>query len=183
MKPIYLHLSGALALSFTLAACIPSAPEPTPAPTPTPTPSPAPAPPPTVVQPVYDNWMDAPQTPGDWTYRRDSSGTMAMFGEAQGEPRFALRCNPQARTVTLLRAGDASGNISMTIRTETQDRSLRASPGGDQLPYLEADVPARDALLDAMALSKGRFAIETAGQPALYIPAWAEVTRVIEDCR
>ena len=182
MKPIYLHLTGALALSFTLAACIPSAPEPAPAPAPTPTPAPPP-PPPTVVQPVFDNWMDAPQTPGDWTYRRDSSGTMAMFGAAQSDPQFALRCNLQARTVTLLRAGNAPSNVAMTVRTETQDRTLQAAPGGDQLPYLEANLPARDALLDAMALSKGRFAVEIAGQPTLYIPAWAEVTRVIEDCR
>jgi hypothetical protein len=34
-----------------------------------------------------------------------------------------------------------------------------------------------------MALSKGRFAVQTLGLPALYIPAWPEITRVIEDCR
>ena len=38
MKPIYVHLGGALALSFTIAACVP-APDSTPAPTPTPTPT------------------------------------------------------------------------------------------------------------------------------------------------
>ncbi len=44
-------------------------------------------------------------------------------------------------------------------------------------------IPARDPILDAMALTKGRFAIEAQGTQTLYIPAWAEVTRVIEDCR
>ncbi|WP_345907778.1 hypothetical protein [Sphingomonas sp. UBA4815] len=40
-----------------------------------------------------------------------------------------------------------------------------------------------DRLLDAMAFSRGRFTIEQAGQPPLIIPAYAEVGRVIEDCR
>ena len=38
-------------------------------------------------------------------------------------------------------------------------------------------------LLDAMAITRGRFAVEVEGEPGLYVPAWAEVTRVIEDCR
>ncbi len=41
----------------------------------------------------------------------------------------------------------------------------------------------RDPLLDAMAITRGRFAVEVEGETPLYLPAWAEVTRVIEDCR
>ena len=48
---------------------------------------------------------------------------------------------------------------------------------------LAVTLDARDPLLDAMAFSRGRFAIEVAGQPALYLPSWSEVGRVIEDCR
>ncbi|MDG2003332.1 MAG: hypothetical protein P8J20_08375 [Novosphingobium sp.] len=44
-------------------------------------------------------------------------------------------------------------------------------------------LPASDPLLDAMAFSRGRFAVETAGLPTLYVPSWPEVSRVIEDCR
>jgi hypothetical protein len=44
-------------------------------------------------------------------------------------------------------------------------------------------VPAQDPLLDAMAFSKGRFAVESAGLATLYVPPYPEVTRVIEDCR
>ena len=40
-----------------------------------------------------------------------------------------------------------------------------------------------DPLLDAMAITKGRFAVAAPGEPTLYLPAWAEVSRVIEDCR
>ena len=73
--------------------------------------------------------------------------------------------------------------VSMRIRTETLTRVLAARPEGDGLSYLVARVPARDPLLDAMALSKGRFAVDIAGGGTLYLPSWAEVTRVIEDCR
>jgi hypothetical protein len=34
-----------------------------------------------------------------------------------------------------------------------------------------------------MALSKGRFAVEVDGEAPLYLPSYAEVSRVIEDCR
>jgi hypothetical protein len=34
-----------------------------------------------------------------------------------------------------------------------------------------------------MAYSRGRFAVEINGLPTLYLPSWAEVGRVIEDCR
>jgi hypothetical protein len=50
-------------------------------------------------------------------------------------------------------------------------------------PVIAATLTARDALLDAMAFSRGRFAIETQSLPTLYVPSWPEVSKVIEDCR
>jgi len=38
-------------------------------------------------------------------------------------------------------------------------------------------------VLDQIAYSRGRFAIEIAGLEPLIVPAWPEVGRVIEDCR
>lgn len=71
----------------------------------------------------------------------------------------------------------------MRIRTETTERLLTANPSSDGRPLLIVELAAQDRLLDAMAFSRGRFAVETGGLPTLYLPAWAEVTRVIEDCR
>jgi hypothetical protein len=48
---------------------------------------------------------------------------------------------------------------------------------------VRAELAASDPLLDAMAFTKGRFAVETAGQETLYVPAYPEISRVIEDCR
>jgi hypothetical protein len=135
-------------------------------------------------QPRYSNWQDAPQTPGDWIYAATAQSTSATFGAAGREPRFRMSCDRTSRRITLARLGitAAEGNM-MTIRTETVDRALPTlTPDRSVLETL-AYLPASDPLLDAIAFSKGRFAVETAGMPTLYLPSWPEVTRVIEDCR
>ena len=182
MKPVYAHLSGALALSFALAACVP-APAPTPAPTPTPASRPSPTPSPVVQAPRYDSYLDAPQTPGDWTYRKVASGGIAQFGQPGTGPSFLLACDRSRNEIELWRPGTASSAVQMRIHTETGIRVLSASQAEDTSPYLVATLNARDPLLDAMAVTKGRFAVETQGLPTLYLPSWAEVTRVVEDCR
>jgi hypothetical protein len=44
-------------------------------------------------------------------------------------------------------------------------------------------VSAYDPLLDAMAFSRGRVGLSALSLPTLIVPAWAEVARVVEDCR
>ncbi len=87
MKPIYLHLGGALALSFTIAACVP-APQPTPAPTPAPTPvaTTPPAPPPMPAPAPAENWIDRPQTAGNWTYSDLGENALAQSAQSSGPP-------------------------------------------------------------------------------------------------
>lgn len=186
MKVSHNAIARALLLSSAMfaAGCVP-APDSTPAPTPAPvqtSPPPAPAPSP-MPAPAPENWIDAARTPGDWTYRSATGGSVALYGEAQTDARFSIRCDSSARSITFSRAGNAASTVPMRILTETAQRTLNAQPTGGGLPYLTVTVPARDPLLDAMALTKGRFAVEVAGTPTLYLPAWAEVTRVIEDCR
>ena len=171
-------------LAFCLAAACCAAPseERVPAPRQVALPQPTPPAPVPVAQPVYDDWMDAPRTPGDWSYRTVGANSVASYGEPGSEPRFALGCDRSARAVTLSRAAEAAAPVELRIRTETRDGTLTASPGSASLPTVATRLPASDPLLAAMAFSKGRFAIETPGAPTLYIPAWPEVTRVIEDC-
>jgi hypothetical protein len=179
------YAGAALALTFGIAACVP-APDSTPAPTPTPTPvsrAPAPAP-----APTYDNWMDAPQTQGDWAYNDLGFGTQALFSDGP-TMKLVMQClvdDPASETkrIAIGRPGNFSEATQFRIATETTSRSLPArafkfGPTSGAAVFLNAN----DPLLDAMALTKGRFAVETTGHPTLYLPAWAEVTRVIEDCR
>ena len=178
MKPIPTHSAAALMLTFVAVACVPRVAPPPVQIRPVPAPAPPPAP-----APVYDSWMDAPQTAGDWTYRLQGGAGTASFGEVAGQARFTMHCDRAARTVVLARAGQSSGAAHMVVRTESQTRSLAAVAAGTTPQQIEARLDANDRLLDAMALSKGRFAIEVPGTATLYLPSWAEVTRVIEDCR
>jgi hypothetical protein len=68
----------------------------------------------------------------------------------------------------------------MTIVTQTQTRAFNATA---QSGVVSVALQSRDPLLDAMAFSRGRFAVEVTGWPTLYVPSWTEVSRVIEDCR
>jgi hypothetical protein len=165
-----------------LAACVPPpAPAPAPAPTPTSTVARPVTPPP---QPTYQNWMDAPQTPGDWFYIPQAGASIAAFGPAERQPWFAMRCDMSSRTVSIGRASASTMAQPMTIRTESATRTFSANPAQGSIEHLVATaLPAADPFLDAMAFSKGRFAVEVAGEATLYLPSWPEVTRVIEDCR
>jgi len=175
--------AATLALAV-LAACVPSVQPPPPRPAPAPSPTPTRAPPPPVASPSFDNWMDAPRTPGDWFYKAIPPYSYAAYGRSDTDFAFVLRCDRANRLVSLGRVSGQQGQQPMQIRTETLTRLLTAAPRrGSMETLLAADLPAADALLDAMAISKGRFAVEVPGETTLYLPSWPEVTRVIEDCR
>lgn len=150
----------------------PPAPRPTPAPTATVLPPPAPA-----------DWRDAALTPGDWSYGQDASGSVAAFGEPGANALMILRCDRANRLVQLDRAGAAGAPLPMTLVTTSMTRPLSATPVPGNPPVLRATFAAQDSALDAMAYSRGRFAVEVNGLPTLIVPAWEEVDRVIEDCR
>lgn len=170
-----------LAALAALSACVTPPAAPPPAPAPAPAPSPVPAPPPT---PAYSNWMEAPQTPGDWFYIPQTGASIAAFGPAERQPWFAMRCDPASRTISIGRTSASMASQPMTIRTESATRTFAANPAQGSVEHLvAASVPAADPFLDAMAFSKGRFAVEVGGEPTLYLPSWPEVSRVIEDCR
>jgi hypothetical protein len=94
-----------------------------------------------------------------------------------------LRCDAATRRVTLTRAGAATGALPLTVITTTATRPLEATPVPGDPSRVGVTFSAGDPALDAMAFSRGRFAIEVTGLPALYLPAWPEVGRVVDDCR
>jgi hypothetical protein len=178
-----------LALSLALAACAPAAKAPpasltlaaaaVPAPT-----RPAPAAP-LPAEPSI-GWMDTPITQGAWQYRDFGAGMgkRAEFLDPPNGTYFSFDCvtYPNGPEILFTRFGrPTKPTLLMTIRTETAQRALTAQRFGAET--IMVAVPASDSLLDAIALSKGRFAVEVEGEAPLYLPSWAEVSRVIEDCR
>lgn len=167
-------LASTLVLATALTGCIPAT-------TPPQAPPPAQPQPPRAVptpRPVSgSDWRDWPLTPGDWRYQRTAQGSAATFGTPNA-PRLTLSCDPRNHSVRLGRPGSTAGG--WTIRTSSTVRNVTAQAGA---AGAELGLAANDGLLDAMAFSRGRFTVEQAGQPTLVIPAYAEIGRVIEDCR
>lgn len=171
-----------LILSCTLlaAACTPPAqiPEASSSPQPPVVSAPAPAPQP---QQPQGKWTDWPITPGDWVYRQDSRGSIALFGQSGRDALVTLRCDRSRARIYLTRqSGQRSAN--MAVRTSARLKNASAVTTGGAPAYLALEMMPNDPILAAMAYSRGRFAIETGGEVSAAIPVWSEIGRVIEDC-
>lgn len=173
-------LSVAL-IPLAMAGCV-SAPETT-APPPPP-PRAAPPPPPTPA-PKAANWEDWRATPGDWAYRKDARGSVALFGQPGTNALFVVRCDQSAARIYFSRGGSFPVGQSgqMTIRTSSTARALSAGNSSESPPYIASELVASDKLLDAMAYSRGKFVVSVRGSDDIVVPTWAEFARVVEDCR
>jgi hypothetical protein len=166
-----------LASLCALAACgrvVPDA-----EPPPVATPSPRPNPPPVLAPPPAAAWDLEPATPGTWTHRMAGRVSVAEFVSPQGRTLFQLTCTA-SREVELAATGVAPGARAMTVRTRTLERTV---PADAREGAVATRLNPGDPLLAAMAYSRGRFAVEVPGLPALYLPSWPEVTRVVDDCQ
>ena len=174
-----------------VSACVPASAPPassggqvTPAPRPVqpapqPQPQPAPAPPAGTWQTDWTYW---PVTPGDWVYRQDERGSIALFGPLGQNALVSLRCDRAQGALFLSRQGQANGGTTITLRASQGLETFTATQAGDS-PYIAAAIAPANPMLDKLAYSRGRFVVESPGLPPLKLPSWAEVSRVIEDCR
>lgn len=183
MRRLSLASSAAL---LALAGCsstaiVPPSAERAPAPAPRPAPMPAPAPTPTPTQAPGADWRDWALTPGNWVYRREARGSVALYGRSGADPEASLRCDTANGRLVLARRGE--GPMALTVRTSSTLKTLTAERIAASPGYVAAELAARDPLVDAMGFSRGRFIIESRGAPTLVLPAWPEILRVAEDCR
>jgi len=178
--PSFAALSPLLIL---LGSCVgPAQRAPAPAPTPAPRPGPA-APPiaPATRAPVATEWQNRSTTPGTWTYRTEPTGTVALFGSSPAAAMLTFRCDKASRRIIVSRVGTGQG--AMTLRTSYGAVLWPTTSVAAPQPQVQAIRAASDATLDQIAYSRGKFAVEVQGLAPLILPAWAEVARVIEDCR
>ncbi len=149
-------------------------------------PAPPPAPrltPATVPTPA--DWQDRPAAAGQWAYRPDGKGSIALFGPAGADARFAIRCDLSAKRIYLTHPGQfpSGEGGKMLVRASTSMKSFEAGNTGGAPALIGASVDPRDPQLDAMAFSRGTFLIGIKGMADLILPAWPEIARVVEDCR
>jgi hypothetical protein len=129
-------------------------------------------------------WIDWPITQGDWVYRSDDRGSVALFGPAGRDAIVTLRCDRSRARLYFSRADDAGtrgGNMS--IRASSALKQFSAQSVGGTPAYIAAEIAPGDSFLDAMIYTRGRIAVEAAGQQSIAIPVWSEIAKVVEDCR
>ena len=181
-RPLLTAVALSTVLAALLASCASPPPPPPPRPIPRPQPSYTPPPAPTPVRPAPD-WRDRPITPGDWRWSRIGGASSARFGEGGNGALLEFRCDRAAGVVLLIRSGAMGGPTPMTVTTTSTARAVTGQPLAGSQPALVVALPVRDALLDAIVFSRGRFAVEARGLAPIYAPTWPEIARVVEDCR
>ncbi|HEY6048087.1 MAG TPA: hypothetical protein VIV07_03475 [Sphingomicrobium sp.] len=118
---------------------------------------------------------------GQWVYSSSSGGSAAVFTDESARPQLTIRCTRLSRQVTIAKPATAA-SPTLNVWTATQVRSLPASFDA-ATQQLSVSLAAFDPSLDAIAYSRGRLGIGLAGAAPLVVPAWADVARVVEDCR
>jgi len=118
---------------------------------------------------------------GNWTYAKSPDGSEATFVGATNQPQIIFHCALATRRVTIAKPATAVAPF-LTIWTSSETRSAPAS-FNPATQRLTADFAAFDKILDAIAFSRGRVAFGVGSAPALVIPPWSEISRVVEDCR
>jgi hypothetical protein len=131
--------------------------------------------------PVQSNLEYAEPIAGNWTYGTTNDGSEATFSNASGQPQLTIRCTRSVRHVAILKAAP-SASPSLWVWTSSEKMSLQATYDTSSSSVI-ADLGAYDPLLDAIASSRGRIGFSSSGLETLVIPPWAEIARVIEDCR
>lgn len=155
-------------LAVLLAGCV-AAPKPA-VPPPRPPVVVAPPPAPVLPPPPAQPWDELPVTEGGWQLAAD--GRTARFVDDGGVERAAIACAVPGRIVRI--GLNAERTMRLGILTSSELRDLMLADGS-------ADVPVGDPILDAIAFSRGRFALRAS--QLLVLPVQAEIGRVIEDCR
>ncbi len=169
-------------LVLVTTAC--SSPPPPPITAPTAKPVTVSNPPVTPTPKLSGEWLDWPLAAGDWVYRKDDRGSIALFGVPGQDALVTLRCDSVRQRIYLARADIAAkGTGTFSIRSSSSRKDFAAQSTGAPLPYLAAEIVPGDPILDAIVYTRGRFALETSGQSPLAIPSWSEIARVVEDCR
>ena len=119
--------------------------------------------------------------PGNWTFAATADGSEATFTDANSQPQLSLRCVRSIRRVILSKPATAAAT-TIGVWSSTASKSWPAT-FDSATARLSAQIANWDPVLDAVAYSRGRFAVAAAGQQPLVVPAWADISRIVEDCR
>jgi len=131
--------------------------------------------------PAVPDLSNATPLPGAWSYAALPGASESTFRDASARPQLWIRCTRASRQVSIARPAGAAAPF-LLVWTSSATRSLPASfdPATGRIT---AQLAMMDPLLDALAFSRGRIGVSVSGQPALAVPSYEEIARVVEDCR
>jgi len=118
---------------------------------------------------------------GNWFWAQTADGSEATFRDAYSRPQLIIHCTRVSRHVSIAKPASAAAP-SLGVWTSSQSRNLPATFSAAS-GRLSVDLPAFDPLLDAIATSRGRVGVSVPRSAPLVVPPWAEIGRVVEDCR
>jgi len=125
------------------------------------------------------DWRDAPISAGAWSWDGAGGVSRARYGLQGAQPLAHITC--QGGTITILLTGHTGAEttlFALSTATKAWQATARTVPGG-----YSVSLGAGDRVWDAVALTRGRFALELAGRAMLVLPADPAISRVVEDCR
>ena len=118
---------------------------------------------------------------GSWSYAATADGSEATFANASALPQLTIHCTRATRRLIIAKPATGAAPF-LVVWTSSTARSVPAS-FNPLTNRISIDLTAYDPLLNALAFSRGRIGVSVSGSPALVVPAWPEITRVVEDCR
>jgi len=127
------------------------------------------------------DYSNSPVQPGSWSYVPTTTGSEARFMDSTGIIRVAVRCSRSTRQVAIARTSAAPA-ASLAVWTTSLSRTMPARFEANAM-RVETQLSPYDALLDAIAFSRGRIAVAMPGSPPIVLAPGPEAARVIEDCR
>jgi hypothetical protein len=137
------------------------------------------------------DWTDWPLAKGSWVYRTDARGSVALFGQEQRDAVVTIRCDRAQGRIYITRADEAgtgragagASSGTITVRASSALKTFGASATGGNPAYIAAEIMPADPILDAIIYTRGRFALQGSGGQSVAIPVYAEIAKVVEDCR
>ena len=135
----------------------------------------------TIAGPPIADMSNSIAMQGRWSFAPTATGAEARFFDNGGRAQAVLTCVRATRVVAIARPA-AGAAPYIQVWTTSERRNLPASYN-PATGLVSAQVAAGDQLLDALAQSRGRIAIGVSGQAMLAAPAWAEIGRLVEECR
>lgn len=128
---------------------------------------------------------DSAETPGAWRFQASAAGSAATFGTVGDYPAFAIRCEPQTRSIALVRDATVPVHGAMLEFTTTEGKtaSYPALPANENRPVAIARATSGDSFLRGeLSAAKAKITITVEGAAPLTVPVDDALRTVIATC-